>query len=105
MRLAGTCRQYSKKAIPQLARMTIHSGEARYLRCPYQAQVMKMLEPIRRRMVRTLVASPVLLTRPASNASPGELASAAARIIVRRDAHISETGGARCPMAIHPTTA
>ena len=30
----------------------IHSGDARYLRCPYQAQVIKTFEPNRRRMVR-----------------------------------------------------
>src|ERR1700733_7766411 len=52
MRLAGTCRQYSKKAMAQLARIAFHSGESRNLRCPYQAQVMKMFEPISSNTVR-----------------------------------------------------
>src|SRR4051794_9547511 len=45
MRLAGTCRQYSKKAIPQLTSTTFHSASCRYFRWPYQAVVMKMLDP------------------------------------------------------------
>src|SRR5688572_24762184 len=36
--------------MPQLARMTANSGEDLYLRCPYQAKVMKMLEPSSRTM-------------------------------------------------------
>jgi hypothetical protein len=37
--------QYSKKAMPQLTRMAIHTGESfMFRRCPYQAKVMKMLE-------------------------------------------------------------
>ena len=44
MRLAGTASQYSKKAMPQLTRTAIQSGEPRYLRCPYQANVMKTLD-------------------------------------------------------------
>src|SRR5664279_57175 len=43
-RLAGTAKQYSKKAMPQLARITSHSGRSVNLRCPYQANVMKTLE-------------------------------------------------------------
>src|SRR5690606_21645557 len=43
-RLAGTIRQYSKNAIPQLTRITANSGEDLYFRCPYQAKVMKILE-------------------------------------------------------------
>ena len=50
-RLAGTCRQYSKKAIAQLKAMTPISGKeanqlnsSRIFRCPYQANVMKMFE-------------------------------------------------------------
>jgi hypothetical protein len=37
--------------MPQLARIAIQSGALVYLRCPYQAKVMKMFEPISRRMV------------------------------------------------------
>jgi hypothetical protein len=51
MRLAGTCRQYSKSAMDQLTRMTLQSGTPRYLRWPYQAKVMKIFEPMSRRMV------------------------------------------------------
>src|SRR5262249_48440379 len=44
--LAGTWKQYSAKAISQLTRMTRGSGALRYLRWPYQAMVMKMLEMV-----------------------------------------------------------
>ena len=43
-RLAGTCRQYSKKAIPQLIRITVHNAVCWYRRRPYQATVIKTLE-------------------------------------------------------------
>src|SRR3954464_8648971 len=43
-RLAGTWKEYSKKAIPQLMSVTFHNGTFWYLRCPYHANVMKMLE-------------------------------------------------------------
>src|SRR6185295_8167386 len=43
-RLAGTASQYSKKAIPQLARTTTGSALSLNLRWPYQAKVMKTLE-------------------------------------------------------------
>src|SRR5690606_39846515 len=49
-RLAGTIRQYSKNAIPQLTRITANSGEDLYFRCPYQAKVMKMLEAVSSRI-------------------------------------------------------
>ncbi len=42
-RLPGTCRQYSKKAMPQLTRIAIISGVLLYFRCPYHAKVMKTL--------------------------------------------------------------
>src|SRR5690606_20729172 len=45
-RLAGTCRQYSKKAIPQLARITTTSGVVLNFRCPYQAKVMNRFEAV-----------------------------------------------------------
>src|ERR1700682_6810779 len=53
MRLPGTWKQYSKKAMPQLARMTFQSASLRYFKWPYQAKVMKMFEMVRRRIVRT----------------------------------------------------
>jgi hypothetical protein len=59
MRLAGTWKQYSKKAIPQLARITFQRASLRYLRWPYQAKVMKIFEIVRRRIVRTRSSSPV----------------------------------------------
>ena len=47
MRLAGTARQYSKKAIAQLSNTTTASGLAMPpFRCQYQAIVMKQLEAI-----------------------------------------------------------
>src|SRR4051812_27770822 len=47
MRLAGTCSRYSARAMPQLTSAAMYQGEvARFFRCPYQAKVMKMLEPI-----------------------------------------------------------
>src|ERR1700686_4015590 len=52
MRLAGTWKQYSKKAMLQLARMTFQSASLRYFRWPYQAKVMKMFEMVSRRIVR-----------------------------------------------------
>src|SRR6059058_6153062 len=45
MRLPGTCSRYSKNAIPQLATAARYQGRsARFLRCAYQANVMKTLE-------------------------------------------------------------
>ena len=50
MRLAGTVRQYSKKAMPHEKRMTRISGQSVEIfislsfRCPYQAKVIKMFE-------------------------------------------------------------
>src|ERR1700704_2192468 len=52
MRLAGTWKQYSKKAMPQLARRTFQIASLRYLRWPYQAKVMKIFEMVSRRIVR-----------------------------------------------------
>src|SRR3954447_2146278 len=43
-RLAGTARQYSTNAMPQLARMTPNSGTSLKRKCPYQATVMNTLE-------------------------------------------------------------
>src|SRR5258708_28779497 len=51
MRFAGTWKQYSAKAIIQLITMTLNSGAWRYFRWPYQANVMKMLERVRSRIV------------------------------------------------------
>src|ERR1700733_12593662 len=52
MRLAGTCRRYSKSAIPQLASAaTYQARPLRFLRCAYQANVMKTFEPIRSSVV------------------------------------------------------
>src|SRR5882724_333897 len=58
MRFAGTWKQYSKKAIPQLTKITFHKASLRYFKCPYQANVMKTLETVNRRMVRTRVSHP-----------------------------------------------
>jgi len=41
--LAGTAKQYSMNAMPQLATITSHSGRSVNFRCPDQAKVMKTL--------------------------------------------------------------
>ena len=43
MRLAGTARQYSKKAMPQEIAMARPSGQG-FFRCQYQASVITVLE-------------------------------------------------------------
>src|SRR5882762_10755212 len=52
IRLAGTWKQYSKKAMPQLTAMTFQSATFRYFRWPYHANVIKIFEMVRRRIVR-----------------------------------------------------
>ena len=44
MRLAGIISRYSKKAMPQLTRITFHSATSLNFRCAYQAKVMKTLD-------------------------------------------------------------
>lgn len=44
MRFAGTWKQYSKNAIPQLTKITAHSADDLNFKCPYHAKVMKILE-------------------------------------------------------------
>ena len=55
MRLAGTWKQYSNRAIPQLSRMMDSIPKRSILDlkaiCPYQANVIKVLERISRAMV------------------------------------------------------
>jgi len=46
IRFAGTWKQYSTKAMSQLTVIAIHNGELLYLRWPYHAIVMKMLETV-----------------------------------------------------------
>src|SRR6266436_375157 len=72
MRFAGTWKQYSKKAMPQLARMTFHKASLRYLRWPYQAKVMKMFERVSSRIVRTFFSSGFVdsLAQTQSNGEP-----------------------------------
>ena len=53
MRLAGTAKQYSMSAMPQLARMTPASGTSLKRRWPYHAVVMKTLEQISIRIGKT----------------------------------------------------
>src|ERR1700679_303375 len=62
MRLAGTWKQYSKKAIIQLMTMTLKRGADLYLRWPYQANVMKMLEQVRSRIVLMRICCQKCLT-------------------------------------------
>src|ERR1700676_1280517 len=52
MRLAGTWKQYSKKAMPQLARMTFQSASLRFFRWPYHAKVINIFEIVSKRIVR-----------------------------------------------------
>src|ERR1700730_8923863 len=63
MRFAGTWKQYSKKAIPQLARITFQSASLRYFRWPYHAKVMKMLEIVSNRIVRIRKGAPCTVLR------------------------------------------
>ena len=57
MRLAGIWQEYSKSAMPHDKRMTANSGQwvvtfiSCNFKCPYQANVMKMLDTTSRRMV------------------------------------------------------
>src|ERR1044071_6467353 len=54
MRLAGTCSKYSKSAMPQLTNAAMyHFRSARFLRCAYQANVMKMFDVQRSKLVFT----------------------------------------------------
>src|SRR5579859_3151510 len=73
MRLAGTWKQYSKNAMPQLARMTFQRASLRYLRCPYQAKVIKIFEMVSKRIVRTRNMSPVKDESRTSNLFDGKL--------------------------------
>ena len=59
-RLAGTAKQYSTKAMPQLATTTSHSGLSVNFRCPYQANVMKTLEINSRTMGEMVGGSQVI---------------------------------------------
>jgi len=52
MRFAGTWKQYSKNAMPQLVITASQSGEFLYLRWPYQAKVMKIFDMVKRIIVR-----------------------------------------------------
>jgi hypothetical protein len=54
--LAGTCRQYSKKAMPHEMRMTATSAVDLNFRWPYQVKAMKMLEAMSRPRSRPLWA-------------------------------------------------
>jgi hypothetical protein len=59
MRFAGTWKQYSNSAIPQLTSTTAHSGAALSrgeARWPYHANVMNTFERINSRTVRTALA-------------------------------------------------
>ena len=57
MRLAGTCNRYSKKAMPQLTRITTSSGMLLWRRWPYQAKVMNTLESNNKPTVATGVGT------------------------------------------------
>src|SRR4051794_32081114 len=47
MRFAGTCRRYSNSAMPHEISAAIHHGlPAKFLRCPYQANVMKRFDRV-----------------------------------------------------------
>jgi hypothetical protein len=58
MRLAGTAKQYSTKAIPQLTNITVTSGTDLNFRCPYQATVMNRFEQASRMIGATWGQSP-----------------------------------------------
>src|SRR5690606_41147438 len=56
-RLAGTIKQYSKKAIPQLMRITFQRAVSWCFKCPYQAKVIKVFEINSKIMVRIQIGS------------------------------------------------
>jgi hypothetical protein len=58
MRLAGTWKQYSMKAMPQLANIAIQRGLCLKRRWPYHANVMKTLDMMRRTTVCTKLHPP-----------------------------------------------
>src|SRR6185312_16585534 len=59
MRFAGTCSKYSNRAIPQLASAATYQGRPeRFFRCAYQANVMKMFDPISSSDVGTTAGMP-----------------------------------------------
>jgi len=58
MRFAGTWKQYSKNAIPQLIMITFQRASLRNFRWPYHAKVMKMFEMVSSRIVRIEIGSP-----------------------------------------------
>src|SRR2546423_15603726 len=61
MRLAGTWKQYSTKAMSQLTRIASPMAERLKRRWPYQAKVMKTLETVSSRAVRRI--EPCLVMR------------------------------------------
>src|SRR6202051_2084354 len=55
MRLAGTCRRYSKRAMPRLTSpATYHARPLRFFKCAYHANVMKTFEPMRSSVVHAI---------------------------------------------------
>jgi len=52
--LAGTIKQYSKKAMAQLAIIAFHKGTPVRRKCPYQANVIKIFDSTRRKTVRSI---------------------------------------------------
>src|SRR5574338_1194324 len=56
MRLAGTAKQYSNRAIDQPTRIAVPMVQLGKRNWPYQAKVMKMLETMRRAMVSIAAA-------------------------------------------------
>src|SRR5690606_8245106 len=70
MRLAGTARQYSMKAIAQLMAITANSEECGNFRCPYQANVMKTFEDTSSRIGR-IWGLPRLATSDDIRGAPG----------------------------------
>src|SRR2546423_8694812 len=57
MRFAGTCRRYSKSAIPQLtSAATYHLRSPTFFRCAYHAKVMKTLDAMSSGVVRRRIA-------------------------------------------------
>src|ERR1700734_2420119 len=62
MRLAGTCRRYSKNAMPQLASAAMnHERSPRFFRCAYHANVIKTFDPISSTIVQTTAGIPHLV--------------------------------------------
>jgi len=60
MRLAGIIKQYSKNAIPQLAKIVMAIGSDLNFKCPYHANVIKMFDNVSKNIGK-IIGIPIIL--------------------------------------------